>query len=91
VKAGLAPPLLALVGLTVAGCGSGNQAVPGSVTVTGTTTIANVQVGTVIRCKGGPAARVPHWFGPSYLRVPGRPGLIELRHRHGSVVVSCRA
>jgi hypothetical protein len=84
-----APALLAVVGLTVAGCGSSMKAVSGAVTVTGTTTISNVEVGTEIRCKGGPSARVPHWFGPSYLRSPGTPGLIELRHRHGSVVVTC--
>ena len=82
--------LLAVVGLTVTACGSSRRAVSGAVTVTGTTTIPNVKVGTEIRCEGGPSARVPHWFGPSYLRSPGRPGLIELRHRHGSVVVSCK-
>lgn len=78
--------------LAVAGCGSDKQAVSGSVTVTGTTTISNVEVGTLIRCKDGPAARVPHWFGGSVLTLPGVPGQIALTHRHnGSVTVSCRA
>jgi hypothetical protein len=81
--------LLAFVGFVVAGCGSTAKAVSGAVTVTGTTTISNVKVGTLVRCDGGPAAKVPHWYGPSYLRAPGKPGLIELKHRHGSVVVSC--
>lgn len=85
--------LLAVLGFVVAGCGSSIRAdsAAGAVTVTGTTTIANVAVGTLIRCKGGPAARTPHWFGSSYLRLPGVPGLMQLTHKHsGSVVVSCR-
>jgi hypothetical protein len=90
VKAGVAPALLAVVGFTLAGCGSGKNVASGPITVSGTTTISNVQAGIEIRCEGGPAAKVPHWFGPSYLRVPGKPGLIELRHRHRSVVVACR-
>jgi hypothetical protein len=65
--------VLAVVGLTVAGCGV--KAVSGPITVAGIATIANVKVGTLIRCKGGPAARTPHWFGSSYLRVPGVPGV----------------
>lgn len=81
--------LLAVAGLVVAGCGSSTKPVSRAITVAGTTTIANVKVGTLVRCDGGPSARVPHWYGPSYLRTPGTPGLIELRHRHGSVVVSC--
>jgi hypothetical protein len=81
--------VLAVVGLTVAGCGV--KALSGPITVAGIATIANVKVGTLIRCKGGPAARTPHWFGSSYLRVPGVPGVIHLKRRHnGSVAVSCR-
>ena len=84
--------LLAVVAFIVSGCGSGSNVVTtGPITVSGTTTLSSVNVGTVIRCKGGPAARVPHWFGPSYLRIPGVPGLIQLRRTHGSVTVRCRA
>jgi hypothetical protein len=83
--------VLAVVGLTIAGCGLGKKAALGPVTVTGTTTISDVKVGTLIRCKGGPAARVPHWFGGSALTLPGVPGQIALTHRHnGSITVSCR-
>jgi hypothetical protein len=74
----------------VAGCGSGKNAVIGPITVAGTTTIASVKVGTLIRCRGGPAARIPRWFGPSYLRAHGVPGVMHLDRRHdGSVRVSC--
>lgn len=91
VKAVPAVAFLAVVGFAVAGCGSGTRAVSGTSTVTGTTTIMAVKVGTRIRCKGGPAARVPHWFGGSVLTLPGVPGQIALTHRHdGSVTVSCR-
>ncbi|MGH3053777.1 MAG: hypothetical protein ACRDL7_02225 [Gaiellaceae bacterium] len=91
VKAIPALALLAVVGFTVAGCGSSETTVSGPITVTGTTTISNVTVGTLIRCKGGPAARVPHWFGYSYLRSPGVPGAIGLKHRDdGSVTVLCK-
>jgi hypothetical protein len=82
--------VLAAVAVTLAACGAGKKVVSGPVTVTGTTTISGVRAGVLIKCRGGPAARVPHWFGPSYLRLPGVPGVIELRHRHGSVIVSCR-
>jgi hypothetical protein len=82
--------LLAAVGCLAAGCGSSSGAVSGSITITGTTTIANAKVGTLIRCKGGPSARVPHWFGGSALRRPGVPDQIALVHKHdGSVTVSC--
>lgn len=82
--------LLALVCFTISGCGSSKQAVSGPITVTGATTISNVQVGTLIRCKDGPATRIPHWFGPTYMRLPGVPGVIHLEHRYnGSVTVSC--
>jgi hypothetical protein len=83
--------LLALVGCLAAGCGSSSGAVSGPITVSGTTTIANAKVGTLLECKGGPSARVPHWFGGSALRRPGVPGQIALVHKHdGSVTVSCR-
>jgi hypothetical protein len=83
--------LLVVAGFVVNGCGSGSTArTNGPVIVTGATTISNVKVGTLLRCKGGPAARVPHWFGPSYLRLPGVPGVIKLEHRHGSVTVFCK-
>lgn len=91
VKAMLALAWFAVVGFIISGCGSSHRAVAsGPVIVRGTTTLSNVKVGTLIRCKGGPSARVPHWFGPSYLRVPGVPGVIKLRHRHGSVTVLCK-
>jgi hypothetical protein len=90
VKALPALALLALVGF-LGGCGLSKKAVSGPITVTGTTTISNVKVGTLIRCKRGPAARVPHWFGGSALKLPGVAGEMVLKHRHnGSVTVSCR-
>ncbi len=83
--------LLAVVGCLAAGCAATGKAVSGPLTVSGTTTIADVKVGTLLRCKDGPAARVPHWFGGSALRRPGVPGQIALVHkRDGSVTVSCR-
>jgi hypothetical protein len=83
--------VLAAVACTAAGCGSSTHAVSGGpITVDGSTTIANVEVGTLLRCKGGPSARVPHWFGGSALKVPGTPGQIALVHEHdGTVTVSC--
>jgi hypothetical protein len=79
--------LLAVVGCFVAGCGSSG----GAITISGTTTIANAKVGTLLVCKGGPSARVPHWFGVSALRRPGVAGQIALVRKHdGSVTVSCR-
>lgn len=82
--------LLAVVGWTVAGCGSSKNAVSGPITVVGITTIASVNVGTIIRCPGGPVARIPHWFGPGYLRARGVPGVMHLDRKHdGSVRVSC--
>jgi hypothetical protein len=67
--------LFALVGFFLGGCGSGKKAVSGSLTVTGITTISKVRVGTLIRCTGGPAVKVPHWFGArplSFLACQGR-------------------
>lgn len=82
--------LLAVVGCLSAGCDATSGAVSGPITVSGTTTIADAKVGTVLRCKDGPAARVPHWFGGSALRHPGVPGQIALVHKHdGSVTVAC--
>ena len=84
--------LLAAVGCLAAGCASSSGADSGPITVVGTTTIANAKVGTLLKCKGGPAARVPHWFGGSALRSPGVPGQIALVHKHdGSVTVTCTA
>jgi hypothetical protein len=81
--------LAVVVGCLAAGCGSGSGS--GPITISGTTTITNVTVGTLLECKGGPSARVPHWFGGSALRSPGVPGQIALVHKHdGSVTVSCR-
>jgi hypothetical protein len=82
--------VLAAVGCTVAGCGSSTKSVGGPLVFTGTTTISNVKAGTLIRCEGGPAAKVPHWFGYSYLRVPGVSGVIEMNHRHRSLTVRCK-
>ena len=91
VKGLLALAVLAVGGFTVAGCGSSDNAVSGSITVTGTTMISNVKVGALVRCKGGPAVRSPRWFGPSALTIPGVPGQIDLNHRHnGSVTVTCK-
>jgi hypothetical protein len=73
VKAILALALLAVLGFTVAGCGSGKKANAGQYTVTlrsnvtsgpvtviaGTTAISNVKTGTRITCKGGMSANVP--------------------------------
>lgn len=85
------PALALLAAVGVAGCGSSSRAVSGTMTVSGTTTITNVEVGTRIRCKAGPAADVPRWFGSSALTLPGVPGQIALIHRrNGSVTVSCR-
>ena len=71
---------------------SSSGADSGPITVVGTTTIANAKVGTLLKCKGGPAARVPHWFGGSALRSAGVPGQIALVHKHdGSVPVTCPA
>ena len=89
MKALPALALLALLGFVLDGCGSGRAVTSGPFIVTGTTTLSRVQVGTLIRCKGGPAARVPHWYGPTYLRVPGVPGVIKLRHTRASVTVLC--
>jgi len=80
-----------LVGLLVAGCDSRKGTVSGPVTVTGTTTLSNVKAGTLLRCKGGPAVKAPHWFGSGSLAVPGVPGEIHVTHRYnGSITVSCR-
>jgi hypothetical protein len=85
--------LLAVAGFALAGCGSGTKGRSGSVTITGTTTIANVKTGALIRCKGGPGAEVP----PPGQGVtgsadgPSSSGEIQVDHRQdGSVVASCR-
>ena len=81
--------LLAVASLTA--CGSSDRAASGPITVSGTTTIANVKVGTRVTCKAGPTVKVPRWFGSSALSLPGVPGQIALTHRHnGSVTVYCK-
>lgn len=93
MKAILALIPVVVLGFAAAGCGPSERAASGGpITVAGATTISNVKVGALIRCKDGPAARVPRWLGPTYLRVPGVPGLIQLKHRDdGSVAVTCKA
>jgi hypothetical protein len=59
VRAILVLALLVVGGFILAGCGSSKGAVAGTITVTATTTISNIKVGTLLRCRGGPAARVP--------------------------------
>lgn len=61
----LALVLLAVLGFTLAACGStkayvnmGGLGGPAYV-VHGTTTISNVATGQLVRCKGGPSANVP--------------------------------
>jgi len=49
--------LFAALSLAVAGCGSGKRrAASDPITVEGTTTISDVQTGSVITCRGGPGA-----------------------------------
>ena len=108
--------LFAVLGLAVAGCGSGKKArigqytvtlfkKSGAITVTGTTTISNVTTGTLVRCKGGPAVKVPRrGYGAaassaetavtidSTTTGPTSTGEIRLtHHQNGSVTVSCAA
>jgi hypothetical protein len=96
MKALFALALLAAFGVLVTGCGSGSKAGSGSITITGTTTISNVNTGTPIRCKHGPAGagvpppgqEVAGFADP----VPGASGgEIQLKRRQdGSLVASCR-
>jgi hypothetical protein len=50
MKAILALLVLATVGFVVVGCGSAKKAVSGSIRVTGTTTISNVETGSQVIC-----------------------------------------
>jgi hypothetical protein len=96
MKAWLVLVVLAVLGLAAAGCGSGTKKLTaGSITVTavGTTTIASVATGTMIRCKPGTAAGVP----PPGHGVTGNAdgpkvsSMIQVTHRgDGSAVVVCR-
>jgi hypothetical protein len=91
VKANLALALPSRLSASLLLAAARSQTVFGRIIVSGTTTISNVKVGTLIKCKSGPAVRVPRWFGGSALSVPGKPGEIALTHRHnGSVTIFCR-
>lgn len=119
VKPILAPALLAALGFGVAGCGgSGHKAGTGAsikvsvssgplllgpIAVSGTTTISDVQTGTLIRCKGwtGPGVKVPRRgagvaVGQSTLvpvgskSKPSRSHQVSMTHRpDGSVAITC--
>jgi hypothetical protein len=86
--------LLTALGLAVAGCGSG-KAVSGSITVAGTTTISNVDTGTLVTCEDGPGAAVPAVGEGVSGFADGPPGSsssgeIQLtRQQDGSVVATC--
>jgi hypothetical protein len=83
--------LLAALGFAVAGCGMGHPA--GSITVTGTTTLSNVQTGTPVTCKGGsPRVEVPPGQASDNTSevLGGETTRLRLtRHLDGSVTVSC--
>ena len=94
MKTILTPALLATM-VVVAGCGGATKTGSGPLTITGTTTLSNMKVGTTIRCKGGPGASVPaagHGVAGIADPVPGASGgEIQLTSRkHGSVVAVCR-
>jgi len=84
--------LVVALAFALAGCGSGKKAGSGPITVTGTTTIANVKTGVLITCKGGPGAKLPP---------PGRgvsasadgpstsTALLVVHRQGGSVYASC--
>jgi hypothetical protein len=89
----LALVFLVIGGLALAGCASGTKARSGSITITGTTTIADVKTGALIRCKGGPGAEVP---SPGQgvtgsADGPSSSGEVQVNHlQDGSVVAACR-
>jgi hypothetical protein len=96
LKAVLALALLAVLGAAAAGCGSGTKSVSGSITIVGTTTIATVQTGTMIRCRRGPGGAGVPPVGQEVAGfadpVPGASGgEIQLNRRQdGSLVAICR-
>lgn len=90
--------LLVALSLVVTGCGMGKKKVVSpSITVTGTTTIPNVKVGTLIGCRGGADANAPARgdsvaAGVDQLRTAGTAPATEIqltREKDGSVVASC--
>jgi uncharacterized protein YceK len=88
--------LLGAVGFVLAGCGSGttHTGTSNSVTLAGTTTIADMPTGTPIHCKGGPGTEVPRPGNGVTGFEDGQhsSGAISVTHqRDGSVVVSCRS
>jgi hypothetical protein len=103
---------LALLGLAVAGCGSGKKAQSqyvhtvtlykksGPITVTGTTTIADVKTGTWIKCKGwtlrgvkvpppGSASSVGETKMSSNGIKSSGPNMQMTRQQNGSLTVAC--
>ena len=83
-------------GLAVAACGSGGKVVSGPITVSGTTTIANVKTGVLITCKNGAGGKAPppgKGVGSSVdldVNSSLSSGGIQLVHqKDGSAVVTC--
>lgn len=109
MKAVLALTLLAVLGFVAAACGATKHFErvnigmgPGSTTVSGTTTISQLDVGTLVRCKDGPAAKVPRQgvgisktssitaVSATTTTSPPVAGQIEItNHQNGSVTVIC--
>lgn len=93
------PLVVALFAVTMvvgAACGSsGTKAGSGPITVTGTTTISNVETGTLVSCKGGlPSAKVPPAGHEVTANVdgtsPSSSGKLQLTHQEdGSIVAAC--
>jgi hypothetical protein len=87
---------LALVSFAIAGCGSGTKANSGPITVTGTTTVSNLETGALVTCKSGLAgAKVPPPGEGVTANVdgttPSTTGTLQVTHRQdGSVVATCR-
>lgn len=89
------PASLAIVGIVVGGCGGGAKTAAGPITVTGTTTLSGLKVGTTIRCKGGPGASVRsagHGVDGIADPVPGTSGgeIHLTTGKDGPVVAICR-
>jgi hypothetical protein len=87
--------LVGLAGLINAGCG-GLERKAGSepITIQGTTTIANVETGTLVSCKDGPKNEVPP-AGHEVTAISDGPSSstkIQIAHQQdGSIVVICRS